>query len=89
MAGAAQDCREVDVGEGPVMGTVADLIGAFTPGTLLVLRASGGAIPNAVAAANILTESAGARTGRISVDTQGPVGIGMGVSTIRIPVSRD
>lgn len=75
----------------PVMQVAADLLCRLEPGRRLVLRASGEAIPNAVAVANIITNTMlkdEASLGRISVDSEAPPGMGRMVSTIEIVVDR-
>lgn len=75
----------------PVMQVAADLLYRLEPGKRLVLRASGEAIPNAVAVANIITNTMlkdEAQLGRIRVDSEAPPGMGRMVSTIEIVVDR-
>jgi len=55
--------------------------------TKAILRAKGDSIPNAVAIANIITENmlkGNSKIDKISVDTEGAVGIGKMLSTIEI-----
>lgn len=75
----------------PVMQVAADLLSRLEPGKSLVLRASGEAIPNAVAVANIITNTMlrdEADVGKITVDSEAPAGMGRMVSTIQISVDR-
>ena len=75
----------------PVMQTAGELVARFSRGKTLVLKASGDAIPGAVAVANILIESilrGDAVIRDITVDSEAPPGIGMMVSTIEIVMVR-
>jgi len=82
----------VRVKDDPVMQTAVDMLRLFSGGKTLILNARGTSIPNAVAVANILTESmlkGDARIRDITVDGEVPNGVGRMISTIRIVLARD
>lgn len=75
----------------PVMQMAADLLSRLEPGKSLTVRASGEAIPNAVAVANIITNTMlkeESSVGRIKVDSEAPAGMGRMISTIEITIDR-
>lgn len=91
MSTSAQPAHVAVVKFEPVMQVAADLLSRLEPGRSLVLRASGEAIPNAVAVANIITNTMlkdDASVGKIRVDSESPAGMGRMVSTIEISVDR-
>ncbi len=81
----------IDVRFDPVMQVAVDLLHTFVKGRRMILKATGDAIPNAVAVANILTEGMihDARVENITVDSDAPPGIGKMTSTIAIILTRN
>lgn len=75
----------------PAMQLAVELLQTLVSGGRMTLKASGSSIPNAVAVANIMTESTGdgVRAEDIRVDSEAPPGIGRMVSTIEIVLVRD
>ena len=71
----------------PVMIEVVNVLTHLGRTKKAILRAKGDAIPNAVAVANIITEKmlkGNSKIQKISVDTDGAVGLGKMLSTIEI-----
>jgi len=75
-----------------VMMNAIDLISHFGKTENLILRASGGSIPNAVAIANILTEKmlrGKSKIQKITVDSDLPEGMERMISKIEIIISKN
>ncbi len=75
----------------PVMQVAVELLQTFSKGKRIILKAKGDAIPNAVAIANIMIESARKdyiKTEEIKVDSEAPPGMGRMISTIEIVLAR-
>ena len=75
----------------PIMQVAIDTLELFTKDKRIILKAVGNAIPNAVAIANILTESMlknDASIKDITVDSEAPPGIGRMTSIIKIVLVR-
>jgi len=71
----------------PVMLEAVDVLSMLSKSKIAILRAKGDSIPNAVAIANIITEKmlkGNSKIDKITVDTEGAVGIGKMLSTIEI-----
>ena len=71
----------------PVMLEAVDVLSMLSKSKKAILRAKGDSIPNAVAIANIITEKmlkGNSKIDKITVDTEGAVGIGKMLSTIEI-----
>ena len=71
----------------PVMLEAVDVLTMLSKSNKAILRAKGDSIPNAVAVANIITEKmlrGNSKVDKISVDTEGAVGLGKMLSTIEI-----
>ncbi len=82
---------EVGIKNCPVMESALDVLSVLGKSPGVVISAKGDAIPDAVAVANIITESmmsGSARVQEISVDTDAAPGIGSMLSTIEIVLSR-
>lgn len=80
------------VGNEPVMSTAVEILSKFAKKGILVLKARGNNIPNAVAVANILTEKmmrGNSKIKKIHVDSEPGREIGMLVSTIEIILVRN
>ena len=76
----------------PVMLEVVDVLTMLSKSKKAILRAKGDSIPNAVAIANIITEQmlkGNSKIDKISVDTEGAVGIGKMLSTIEIVLMKN
>ncbi len=76
----------------PVMQVAVDVISMLGSKSKVVLRASGGSIPNAVAVANIITEkmlSGNSSIQKITLDTEEAAGIGRMTSTIEIILNKN
>ena len=76
----------------PVMQVAVDVISMLGSKNKVVLRASGGSIPNAVAVANIITEkmlSGNSSIQKITLDTEEAAGIGRMTSTIEIILNKN
>jgi len=76
----------------PVMLEVVDVLTMLNKSKKAILRAKGDSIPNAVAIANIITEQmlkGNSKIDKISVDTEGVVGIGKMLSTIEIVLMKN
>ena len=76
----------------PVMLEVVDVLTMLSKSKKAILRAKGDSIPNAVAIANIITEKVlkgNSKIDKISVDTEGAVGIGKMLSTIEIVLMKN
>jgi len=76
----------------PVMLEVIDVLTMLSKSKKAILRAKGDSIPNAVAIANIITEQmlkGNSKIDKISVDTEGAVGIGKMLSTIEIVLMKN
>jgi DNA-binding protein len=76
----------------PVMLEVVDVLTMLSKSKKAILRAKGDSIPNAVAIANIITEKmlkGNSIIDKISVDTEGAVGIGKMLSTIEIVLMKN
>ena len=76
----------------PVMLEVVDVLTMLSKSKKAILRAKGDSIPNAVAIANIITEQmlkGNSKIDKISVDTEGVVGIGKMLSTIEIVLMKN
>jgi len=76
----------------PVMLEVIDVLTMLSKSKKAILRAKGDSIPNAVAIANIITEKmlkGNSKIDKISVDTEGAVGIGKMLSTIEIVLMKN
>ncbi len=76
----------------PVMLEVVDVLSMLSKSKKAILRAKGDSIPNAVAVANIITEQmlkGNSKIDKISVDTEGAVGIGKMLSTIEIVLMKN
>jgi len=76
----------------PVMLEVVDVLTMLSKSKKAILRAKGDSIPNAVAIANIITEQmlkGNSKIDKISVDTDGVVGIGKMLSTIEIVLMKN
>ncbi len=81
-----------NVGNEPVMRNAVNLISYFGKTENLILRAKGHSIPNAVALANILTETlllGKSKIQKISVDGESPSGMERMISTIEIIISKN
>ncbi len=76
----------------PVMLEVVDVLTMLSKSKKAILRAKGDSIPNAVAIANIITEKmlkGNSKIDKISVDTEGAVGMGKMLSTIEIVLMKN
>ena len=76
----------------PVMLEVVDVLTMLSKSKKAILRAKGDSIPNAVAVANIITEKmlkGNSKIDKISVDTEGAVGMGKMLSTIEIVLMKN
>lgn len=76
----------------PVMLEVVDVLTMLSKTKKAILRAKGDSIPNAVAVANIITEKmlkGNSKIDKISVDTEGAVGMGKMLSTIEIVLMKN
>ena len=76
----------------PVMLEVVDVLTMLSKSKKAILRAKGDSIPNAVAVANIITEKmlkGNSKIDKISVDTEGVVGMGKMLSTIEIVLMKN
>ena len=76
----------------PVMLEVVDVLTMLSKSKKAILRAKGDSIPNAVAIANIITEQmlkGNSKIDKISVDTEGAVGMGKMLSTIEIVLMKN
>ncbi len=76
----------------PVMLEVVDVLTMLSKSKKAILRAKGDSIPNAVAVANIITEKmlkGNSKFDKISVDTEGAVGMGKMLSTIEIVLMKN
>ena len=76
----------------PVMLEVVDVLTMLNKSKKAILRAKGDSIPNAVAIANIITEQmlkGNSKIDKISVDTEGAVGMGKMLSTIEIVLMKN
>ena len=76
----------------PVMLEAVDVMTMLRKSKKAILRAKGDSIPNAVAVANIITEKmlkGDSKVEKISVDTDGAVGIGKMLSTIEIVLMKN
>lgn len=83
----SDDLTVFTVEKKPVMLEAVDVLTMLRKSKKAILRAKGDSIPNAVAVANIITEKmlkGDSKVDRISVDTDGAVGIGKMLSTIEI-----
>ncbi len=81
-----------NVGNEPVMRNAVNLTSHFGNTKNLILRAKGYSIPNAVALANILTETlllGKSKIQKISVDGELPPGMKRMISTIEIIISKN
>ncbi len=81
-----------NVGNEPVMRNAVNLTSHFGKTENLILRARGHSIPNAVALANILTETlllGKSKIQKISVDGELPQGMNRMISTIEIIISKN
>ena len=82
-----EDSEIFTVEQKPVMIEVVNVLTRLGKTKKAILRAKGDAIPNAVAVANIITEKmlkGNSKVQKISVDTEGAVGLGKMLSTIEI-----
>ncbi len=80
-----------NVGNEPVMRNAVDLIAHIRKSENLILRARGRSIPNAVALANILTEtllSGKSKIQKITVDSEFPQEMKRMISSIEIIISK-
>ena len=80
------------IGNEPVMKAAVDLIPKIGKSKMIILKAKGHSIPNAVAVANILTEKmlkGNSKIQKILVDSENPVGMGRMISTIEIIISKN
>ncbi len=76
----------------PVMLEAVDVLSMLSKSKIAILRAKGDSIPNAVAIANIITEKmlkGNSKIDKITVDTEGAVGIGKMLSTIEIVLMKN
>jgi len=83
----SNDSTVFTVEKKPVMLEAVDVLSMLSKSKKAILRAKGDSIPNAVAIANIITEKmlkGNSKIDKITVDTEGAVGIGKMLSTIEI-----
>ncbi len=88
----SNDLTVFTVEKKPVMLEVVDVLTMLSKSKKAILRAKGDSIPNAVAIANIITEKmlkGNSKIDKISVDTEGAVGIGKMLSTIEIVLMKN
>lgn len=81
----------LSVGNSPVMEIALDALTMLGDRGQVILRARGNSIPNAVAAANIITEkmlNGNSRVDNIKLDTAQEPGIGKMLSTIEIILNK-
>ena len=88
----SDDSTVFTVEKKPVMLEAVDVMTMLRKSKKAILRAKGDSIPNAVAVANIITEKmlkGDSKVEKISVDTDGAVGIGKMLSTIEIVLMKN
>lgn len=76
----------------PVMIEAINVISLLGKSNIVIIRAKGDSIPNAVAIANIITEKmlkGNSKIHKILVDTEMPAGIGKMLSTIEIVLQKN
>ncbi len=81
------DYTIVNIEDAPIMQVSFDVLSLLNKSSRVVLRAKGNSTPNAVAVANIITEKllyGNSLVDKITLDTDGDVGIGHMISTIEI-----
>ena len=77
----------INIGYDPVMQSAVDVLSALGEKRVIILKARGNSIPNAVAVANIITEKmlkGNSKIQKITLDTEAAAGIGKMTSTIEI-----
>ena len=88
----SNDSTVFTVEKKPVMLEAVDVLSMLSKSKKAILRAKGDSIPNAVAIANIITEKmlkGNSKIDKISVDTEGAVGMGKMLSTIEIVLMKN
>ena len=81
----------INIGNDPVMQSAVDVLSILGSKKIVILRARGNAIPNAVAVANIITEkmmNGNSKVQKINLDTESAAGIGNMTSTVEIILNK-